>query len=449
MNSIQSLIFLTIIFSSLAGILVYFVFRNENDLSAKYWCYGCLSYLTALILVTIRPFLPSFVAYAVTNFLFIYPLPLFVYSFLALANKPITFKIRPEIIFGLFALSVEMINRFGYAEYRIPYASTVWALASLWVFYELGKLQEDIQNKFLTVFRCITLISALVWLIRALAFIFNPSANLTEVSTFNFATFLFIYTLMFCHQFLYIIIRLTDEKSQKNKIEKLNTTLRESIHEKNKHQKRAQGLEGGMLNVLNSLAMERDDETGNHIIRTQNYVKLLSQRLLMMHQLELAPEYIDLMYRAAPLHDIGKIGIPDSILLKPGKLTDEEWNVMKTHTSIGENVLSTASQEHEIDSALIQVAIEIAGGHHENWDGSGYPKGLEGRAIPQSARIMAVADTYDALVSKRVYKNEWTHDQAVAEVIKQRGIKFDPIVIDAFLLEANAFYAIAQKFKDA
>jgi response regulator RpfG family c-di-GMP phosphodiesterase len=245
-----------------------------------------------------------------------------------------------------------------------------------------------------------------------------------------------------------LIIRLTDEKSQKNKIESLNQSLRDSTREKSELQKHATGLESGLLTVLNSLAMERDNETGNHIIRTQNYVKLLAQRHLTLGQLEASPEFVEVIYRAAPLHDIGKIGIPDSILLKPGKLTEDEWAVMKTHASIGENVLSTANQEHQIDSLLIKVATEIAGGHHENWNGSGYPKALAGNAIPQSARIMAVADTYDALVSKRVYKNEWTHEEAVQEVIKQRGIKFDPVVIDAFLLEAAQFNAIAQRYKD-
>ena len=129
-------------------------------------------------------------------------------------------------------------------------------------------------------------------------------------------------------------------------------------------------------------------------------------------------------------------------------MSEEEWEVMKTHASIGENVLLAANQEHQIDSDLIRVATEIAGGHHENWDGSGYPKGLSGKSIPLSARIVSVADTYDALISRRVYKNEWTHEQAVQEIIKQRGIRFDPDVIDAFLLEANQFQVIAQKYKD-
>lgn len=448
MNSIQSLILLTLIFSSFAGILVYWVFHRENDLSAKYWTYGCACYFVGLFLIAIRPYLPGFVAYSITNFLLIYPLVLFVYSFRALANKAIDHPGRPELMLAIYALSLEVVNQVGFGMYRTLIAAVVWILACLWVFIELQKLKEQIQNKFLTLFKYLVLLSAFSWFVRLVVILETQLHDLTEVTTLNLVSFVMIYILMFAHQYLYLIIRLTDEKSQKNKIESLNQSLRESVIEKNDLKKHATGLESSLLSVLNSLAMERDNETGNHIIRTQNYVKILAQRLLSLGKLEASTEFIDMIYRAAPLHDIGKIGIPDSILLKPGRLTDEEWAVMKTHASIGENVLSTANQEHQIDSKLIKIATEIAGGHHENWDGSGYPKGLAGNAIPQSARIMAVADTYDALVSRRVYKNEWTHDEAVQEVIKQRGIKFDPEVIDAFLLEANEFNAVAQRYKD-
>lgn len=448
MTSIQSLILLTLLLSLFAGILVFWVFCRENDLSAKYWTYGCASYFLGILLITLRPYLPSFIAYAVTNFLLIYSLVLFVYSFRALANKTVSHLGKPEFVFVAYAISIDVMTQLGYGQYKTAYAAAVWFFACIWMFFEIHKLKNDIQNKFLTLFKYLSLFSAFAWLVRLIVILQSDLSDLTEVTTLNLVTFIFIYILMFANQYLYLIIRLTDEKSQKNKIESLNQSLRDSMQEKSDLQKHATGLESGLLSVLNSLAMERDNETGNHIIRTQNYVKVLAQRLLTLGHLEASPEFIEMIYRAAPLHDIGKIGIPDNILLKPGRLTEEEWAIMKTHASIGQNVLSTANQEHQIDSKLIKVAIEIAGGHHENWDGSGYPKGLAGKAIPQSARIMAVADTYDALVSKRVYKNEWTHEQAVAEVIKQRGIKFDPVVIDAFLLEAAQFNAIAQRYKD-
>lgn len=204
------------------------------------------------------------------------------------------------------------------------------------------------------------------------------------------------------------------------------------------------------LASLNALAKARDNETGNHIIRTQNYVKILALRLRADgHYAEnLSDRSIDLLFKAAPLHDIGKVGIPDNILLKNGPLTESEWIVMKTHASIGEAVLDTKEVKRDGDADLISVAIKIAGGHHEKWDGSGYPRGLAGDAIPLEARIMSLADMYDALVSKRVYKNAWTHDQAVQEIVSKRDIQFDPLIVDAFLAEQDSFREIARQYSD-
>ena len=155
-----------------------------------------------------------------------------------------------------------------------------------------------------------------------------------------------------------------------------------------------------------------------------------------------------MLFNAAPLHDLGKIGIPDAILLKPGSLTEEEWTVMKTHASIGEQVLSTARAEHELKNDVIEKAIMIAGGHHEQWNGRGYPRGLAGQQIPLPARIMSLADMYDAFVSERPYKKGWTHDDAVSEILSKRDVQFDPVVVDAFLLEAENFKVIAKRYQD-
>jgi HD-GYP domain-containing protein (c-di-GMP phosphodiesterase class II) len=122
---------------------------------------------------------------------------------------------------------------------------------------------------------------------------------------------------------------------------------------------------------------------------------------------------------------------------------------MKTHTTIGESVLSAANLQYQNKKTIIGTAIKIAGGHHENWDGSGYPRGLVGEAIPMAARIMAIADVYDALVSKRDYKQQWTHEQAAQEIISMRGTKFDPVIVDAFIAEQNNFLEIAQQYRDA
>ena len=219
-----------------------------------------------------------------------------------------------------------------------------------------------------------------------------------------------------------------------------------SLNEKN----RAQALESQMLSSLNALAKARDNETGNHIIRTQLYVKNLALRLRKMgyYESELSNKIIDLLYKAAPLHDIGKVGIPDDILLKPGRLSDEEWEIMKTHTTIGEAVLSSAGIEFHDDGGVIAKALKIAGGHHEKWDGSGYPRGLHGTDIPLAARIMSVADIYDALVSERVYKKGWTHKEAIQEIIRHQGTYFDPLVVEAFIAEQDHFQEIAEQFKD-
>lgn len=219
-----------------------------------------------------------------------------------------------------------------------------------------------------------------------------------------------------------------------------------------KEEKKSANNELRMLSSLNALAHARDNETGAHIVRTRAYVRRLAMRLRSqgLYAEHLSENAIEKICQAAPLHDIGKVGIPDSILYKRGSLTKEEWGVMKTHTLIGETVLSsTMSQfpEEEVGD-VVSVAIQIAGGHHEQWDGSGYPRGLSGQAIPLPARIMSLADMYDALISERVYKKEWTHDQAVTEIISRKGTHFDPAVVEAFILEQDHFKEIAQKYKD-
>jgi len=204
------------------------------------------------------------------------------------------------------------------------------------------------------------------------------------------------------------------------------------------------------LACLNALAMARDNETGNHILRTQHYVKKLALRLKEMghYKIELSDEMIKLLFKAAPLHDIGKVGIPDSILHKSGRLTDEEWQVMKTHATIGRAILASAELETHGGSGVITVAIKIAGDHHEKWDGSGYPSGLKGEEISLPARIMALADVYDALMSKRIYKAAWRHEDVISEIVSQRGAHFDPLVVDAFMMEKAGFLAIHSRYKD-
>lgn len=205
------------------------------------------------------------------------------------------------------------------------------------------------------------------------------------------------------------------------------------------------------IQAMASLAETRDNETGNHIRRTQHYVKLLAESLREHPRFrnELNDENIKVLFKSAPLHDIGKVGIPDHILLKPGPFTPQEFEIMKTHTTLGRDAIQRAEDQLGISVDFLRVAKEIAYSHQEKWDGSGYPEGLSGDAIPLSARLMALADVYDALISRRVYKAGMAHEQAV-EIIRQgRGAHFDPDICDRFVAVAEQFRLIAEQFADS
>lgn len=199
--------------------------------------------------------------------------------------------------------------------------------------------------------------------------------------------------------------------------------------------------------TMASLAETRDNETGNHIIRTQHYVKLLAEHLREHPRFagHLDETAIDLLFKSAPLHDIGKVGIPDGILLKPGKLTAEEFEVMKTHTTLGKAAIEAAEARLGKNVPFLVCAKEIAYSHQEKWDGSGYPEGLSGDAIPISARLMAIADVYDALISRRVYKPAFSHEQAMEIIEEGRGGHFDPDIVDAFVQIQHQCKAIAER----
>jgi HD-GYP domain-containing protein (c-di-GMP phosphodiesterase class II) len=206
--------------------------------------------------------------------------------------------------------------------------------------------------------------------------------------------------------------------------------------------------EDQMLTALNALAKAKDNETGGHIIRTQKYVGLLANRLKKMghHSQALTEEHIERLIKVAPLHDLGKVGIPDHILNKEGRFTAEEKELMNSHPLIGESILA-ASQSEGQEMELISTAIKVAGYHHEKWDGSGYPRNLRGEDIPIEARIMTVADVYDALISDRPYKKGWTIEEAYIEIINNSGTAYDPIVIEAFIAERESFEDVAKQDK--
>jgi len=203
------------------------------------------------------------------------------------------------------------------------------------------------------------------------------------------------------------------------------------------------------IESMAALAEYRDPETGGHIKRTQAYVKVLAEHLTDHSRFKdyLDTKTVGLLYKSAPLHDIGKVGINDSILLKPGKLTDREFEDMKRHTTLGMEAIRVAADKLGYDSFL-RYAEEIAYTHHEKWDGSGYPQGLKGDAIPVPGRLMALADVYDALISKRVYKPPFPHSKAITIIAEGAGKHFDPDMVAAFMQVEDQFKQVALEFAD-
>ena len=214
-------------------------------------------------------------------------------------------------------------------------------------------------------------------------------------------------------------------------------------------------MQEAIIMAMGTLAETRDNAAvskgDHHIRRTQHYVRALARHLQHHPRFaaDLTDENIELLYRSVPLHDIGKVGIPDRILLKPGVLDREEFEVMKLHAVYGRDTIMLVEKHIGGTNGFLMFAREIAHSHQEKWDGSGYPDRLAGEQIPLSARLMAVADVYDALISRRVYKPAFTHQQALDVMRKGRGTHFDPDVLDAFFEIEGQFAAIAAEFRDA
>lgn len=205
------------------------------------------------------------------------------------------------------------------------------------------------------------------------------------------------------------------------------------------------------IHALARLAETRDPETGNHLRRTQEYVRTLAMALQghPRFALFLTDRNIQLLAKSAPLHDIGKVGIPDHILLKQGPLDSGEWEIMKTHAQLGSEAIEQAERDAEQPVEFLALAKEIAHYHHEKWDGGGYPEGRAGDAIPISARLMALADVFDALITRRVYKPPMSHVRARDIIAAERGRHFDPDMVDSFLACFDRFCAIAERYSDS
>ena len=226
-----------------------------------------------------------------------------------------------------------------------------------------------------------------------------------------------------------------------------NEILEEKVRERTRELALTQDA---IIEAMAGLAEYRDPETGAHIKRTRNYVRVLAEKLRAEPRYagQFTDETIDLLYKSAPLHDIGKVGVRDDILLKPGPLTDAEFEVMRRHTVYGRDAIQAAAKNLG-DNSFLRLAQEIAYTHQERWDGTGYPQGLAGEAIPIPGRLMAIADVYDALISRRVYKAPFTHAKAVSIIRDGRGSHFDPAMVDAFLDVQETFRQIALKFTES
>jgi len=236
------------------------------------------------------------------------------------------------------------------------------------------------------------------------------------------------------------------EEAHRKMIEEFNASLKEQVREQVRE---ISSVQLGMIFAMSKLAESRDEETGEHLERMQVYSMRIAEELQKSPKYKaiIDDDFISNMFIASPLHDIGKVGIPDAILLKPGPLTDEEFAIMKTHTSIGANTLREVEEQNP-NNAFIQMGIEIAESHHEKWDGGGYPCGQKGEEIPISARIVCIGDVYDALTSKRCYKKAFTHEKSKEIILEGRGTHFDPDVVDAFIALEQEFIKIRKTFVD-
>ncbi len=225
-------------------------------------------------------------------------------------------------------------------------------------------------------------------------------------------------------------------------LQQYNQNLEKMVEEKTKV---ITELQYSIVHVLSDMVERRDGSTGGHLIRTQNYLKVLLDevRAQKLNAEEMEDVDDNLFMHASQLHDVGKMSIPDSILLKPGKLTAEEFEIMKTHTTLGEDAIRYAMSGVQ-EKKFLEIAASFAGSHHERWDGTGYPRALHGRDIPIEGRLMAIVDVYDALISERPYKKPLSHEAARDIILSERGTHFDPLLVDIFERMSDVFGKIAR-----
>jgi len=427
------------IFSFFVAALLLFAFKDNEKYSATSFAFGCFLAGCATLAISLKSSALADFPYRLGLLFTSASWVGFYYSFKILLGEKISFKalaLRSALFAFMYVVALKLLGSlFGIDSLPYFVAASGIAFNFTLAFWDL-KVYKSFK---LTV----ALALAATHLLSVLGYLFVKFPD--EEGLINLAAYGYLIALVMVRYVGMFSLLASVESITKGEVIAENHLMRAELANK-----KAEQTETQLLSSLNALAKARDDETGNHIIRTQNYVRLLALRLRNSgHYTEnLSDQSIDLMFKAAPLHDIGKVGIPDRILLKHGPFNDEEWAIMKTHALIGESVLSSANTTHEGGSEVIAKAIKIAGGHHEKWDGTGYPRGLAGEDIPLEARVMSLADMYDALLSERPYKKAWTHQEAVKEIISRGNTQFDPLVVDAFIAEQDAFKDISTKLKD-
>jgi len=454
--SITSLFFsYALLTGCLSLLLMAFLKKTKNE-SLQLLAFACLIQFFIYTTLILRPNIPVWVGIHIPNFLSVY----YLYFFYKAVKVPTLNKTQSIIkIFSngfifiiafLYSLAIYFLNNSPYATFIPVLVGAVLTVGNLVIANEILQVHKKTPNIFVKISFFLSIIISLLWVVRGIAGYFFEIVLAQDQNLVNVILFSVLLTFIFIRKITWIGFYLDSSIQYQERLEKFNSTILELVEEVKGVEIVAQGMESGMVNVLNQLSKERDNETGNHILRTQLFVRLIASHLddIGKSDINYTQASLNTLFQAAPLHDIGKVGIPDSILLKNGKLEGTEWEIMKTHTLIGERILSSMNIDGQINSDIIKVAIEIAGSHHENWDGTGYPRGLKGKEIPQSARIMALADVYDALLSKRPYKKAWTYKATSEYITSLSGTKFDPDVVDAFLVLKDEFRLIRKQFQE-
>lgn len=442
-------------FSFAGAVLLSVQFKGNQQNHIICWIFGLIAIGFAVLLVCLSSVAPDLLSYKLGNSLNVAAYVYFFYGALGLLGRKVAMRwvnLQAFAATVIFLAGLILID----ATFGMEYQPTLVALTGLVSNFYTGQVFKKVyqQNKksFALLLSLAFYVTTLVFSIRLISLHTGHAGFALDGGLINLICFT---VLLLLGMTKYLAFSGLVNAVELRKKEKLTTELAamESALAAQKLQIAATKIEQTetqFLESLKALAKARDNETGNHIARTQQYVChiALSLRAAGFYIEQLSDKAIDSLVKAAPLHDIGKVGIPDHILLKTTSLTEEEWAVMKTHTLIGEAVLGAANVETHGHLEVFTTGIKVAGGHHEKWNGLGYPRGLSGQDIPLEARIMSIADMYDALMTERTYKLAWSHEEAAQEITSRRGTDFDPVIVDVFIAEQNALKDIAQKYKD-